>query len=133
MLYESYWVYESGKQEKIMRIALTFAIVLISIAPAKSIIQTFDSPTGDIAGLGWENDTLWAVDAFTKEVFKIDPASGNVLGSFTTIVASSYEATGLAVENYYVYIGAWNNSTNGYVYKYTYGGSYLGVVSMCGG
>ncbi|MCD4701036.1 MAG: hypothetical protein K8S24_04175 [Candidatus Aegiribacteria sp.] len=116
-----------------MRIALTLTIALFAIAPAKSIVQTFNSPTGDIAGLGWEDGALWAVDAFTKEVFKIDPGSGNVLDSFTTIISSSYEATGLAVENDYVYVGAWDNGTNGYVYKYSYSGTYLGAVSMCGG
>ncbi|MCK4807725.1 MAG: hypothetical protein KAT09_08760 [Candidatus Aegiribacteria sp.] len=117
-----------------MRIAITLSIALFAIAPAKSVIQIFDSPTGDIAGLGWEDGTLWALDAFTKEVFNIDPGSGNVLDSFTsTIIPAGYEATGLAVENGVVYVGAWNNSTNGYIFKYDYSGTYLGGVNMCGG
>ncbi len=116
-----------------MRIALTLTIVMFAITSAKSIVQTFDSPAGDIAGLGWEDGNLWATDAFTKEIYRIDPGSGNVLDSFTTIVPPGYEATGLAVENDIVYIGAWNNSTNGYVFKYDYSGTFIGGVNMCGG
>ncbi len=117
-----------------MKVAITFVIVLFSITPAKSVIQTLDSPSGDVAGLGWEDGNLWAIDAFTNEVFKIDPVSGDVLTNFTANnVATGYDATGLAVENNYVYIGAWNNATNGYVYKYDCSGIYLGAVSMCGG
>ena len=116
-----------------MRITIILTIILVAIAPAKSIIQTLDSPAGDISGLGWEDGTLWATDAFTKEIYKIDPGTGDVLDSFTTIITSAYYATGLAVENDIVYIGAWNNSTNAYVYKYDYSGTLLGAVSMCGG
>ena len=116
-----------------MRIAIILTIILFVIAPAKSIVQTFDSPAGDISGLGWGGGNLWATDAFTKEIYKIDPGSGDVLDSFTTIITTTFEATGLAVENDIVYIGAWNNSTDAYVYKYSYSGTLTGAVNMCGG
>ncbi|NOQ21499.1 MAG: hypothetical protein GQ565_02455 [Candidatus Aegiribacteria sp.] len=116
-----------------MRIAIILTIILFVIAPAKTIVQTFDSPTGDISGLGWGDGNLWATDASTKQVYKIDPGSGNVLNSFTTLITAAYEATGLAVENDIVYIAAWNNTTNAYVYKYSYSGTYIGYASMCGG
>lgn len=116
-----------------MRITIILTIILIAIAPAKSIIQTIDSPAGDICGLGWEDGTLWATDSFTKEIYKIDPVNGDVLNSFTTIITAAYEATGLAVENDIVYIGAWNNTDNAYVYKYTESGTLTGAVGMCGG
>lgn len=116
-----------------MRIAIILTIILFVIAPAKSIVQTFDSPTGDISGLGWGDGNLWATDAFTKEIYRIDPVTGDVLNSFPTIITAAYEATGLAVENGIVYIGAWNNTDNAYVYKYDYSGTLTGAVGMCGG
>ncbi len=116
-----------------MRITIFLTIILVVIAPAKSIIQTLDSPAGDISGLGWEDGTLWATDAFTKEIYKIDPGTGDVLDSFTTIITAAFEATGLAVENDIVYIGAWNNTDDAYVYKYSYSGTLTGAVNMCGG
>ncbi len=116
-----------------MRSALAMVIILLAVASAKSIVGTFDAPSGDISGLGWEDGSLWAVDAFTKTVYEIDPSSGDVTGSFPVAVATGFEATGLAVEDNYVYIGSWNNATYGYVYKYDCSGTYLGAVSMCGG
>jgi glutamine cyclotransferase len=116
-----------------MKIAIALVIALFAIAPAKAIIETFDSPAGDIAGLGWEDGVLWATDAMTNEIFKIDPSSGSVLDSFATIIPSGYHATGLAVQNDIIYVGAWDNGTNGYVFKHDYDGNYIGGVNMCGG
>lgn len=108
-------------------------MILFALASAKSVVLTLDAPSGNIAGLGWDSGDLWAVDALTKTVYRLDPSSGEIIDSFPTAVASGYEATGLAVENGYVYIGSWDNGTNAYVYKYSYTGSYLGAVYMCGG
>jgi hypothetical protein len=116
-----------------MKRALALLVMLSIMVSAKSIVATFDAPSGDIAGLGWESGSLWAVDAMLKTVYEIDPSSGDVISSFQAAVATGFEATGLAVENGYVYVGSWNNSTSGYVYKYDCSGSYLGAVSMCGG
>ncbi|OPL20122.1 MAG: hypothetical protein AVO35_01325 [Candidatus Aegiribacteria sp. MLS_C] len=116
-----------------MRRSLFAVLLLAALAPARSIVETFDSPAGDISGLGWESGTLWALDAVNKMVYAMDPSSGQVTGSFTAAIATGYYGTGLAVENGYVYVGAWNNATNGYVYKYDTSGGYLGAVGMCGG
>jgi len=116
-----------------MRTVIALAMVLFALASAKSVVNTFDAPAGDISGLGWDSGSLWAVDAMEKTVYRIDPSSGVVTSSFPTAVMSGYEATGLAVENSYVYVGAWDNGTNGYVYKYDFSGTYLGAVNMCGG
>lgn len=116
-----------------MKRAALAVILLAALAPAKSIVETLDAPAGDIAGLGWENGILWALDAETRTVYSIDPSSGMVTSSFVTAISPSFEGTGLAVENGYVYAGAWDNGTNGYVYKYDTSGGYIGAVSMCGG
>jgi hypothetical protein len=116
-----------------MKRAMIAIVLLAALASAKSIVETFDAPAGDIAGLGWEDNTLWALDAMNKTVYSIDPLSGQVTNSFAAAIATGYYGTGLAVENGYVYVGSWNNATNGYVYKYDTSGNYLGAVSMCGG
>jgi hypothetical protein len=116
-----------------MKTASVIAIVLFTLAPAKSVIQSFSAPAGIISGLGWENGILWAVDTSAETVYMIDPSSGSVTDSFAVNISSGYYATGLAVENDYVYVGAWDNGTNAYVYKYDYSGNYQGSVYMCGG
>ncbi len=116
-----------------MKITVMVVLSIFALAGAKSVVKTFDAPSGDISGLGWNDDILWAVDALNKKVYKIDPSSGDVTGFFTISVAAGYQATGLAVQNGYVYIGAWNNKKDAYVYKYNCSGSYLGSVNMCGG
>lgn len=116
-----------------MKYALAAVMILFALAPAKSVVLTLNAPSGDIAGLGWDSGELWAVDALNKNVYRLDPSSGNIIESFPTTVASGYEATGLAVQNGYIYVSSWNNGTNAYVYKYDYTGSYLGAVYMCGG
>lgn len=108
-------------------------MILFAFAFAKSVVLTLNAPSGDIAGLGWDGGDLWAVDAINKNVYRLDPSSGDIIASFPTAVSSGYEATGLAVENDYVYVSSWNNGTNAYVYKYDCAGSYLGSVYMCGG
>ena len=108
-------------------------MLLAALAQGAWVESTLDAPGGDIGGLGWENGSLWAVDRSLDRVYEIDPSSGEVIQSFDMSISSSQNPTGLAVENGVVYVGTWDNSTTGYVYKYNLSGGYQGVVSMCGG
>ena len=76
-----------------MKRAAALLVMLSIMASAKSIVATFDAPSGDIAGLGWESGSLWAVDAMLKKVYEIDPSSGDVISSFQAAVATGFEAT----------------------------------------
>lgn len=116
-----------------MKLSILALVLAMTVAAGKSVVDTFAAPAGDISGLGWENGELWALDAFNKAVYIIDPTSGNVLDSFSVNISTGYEGTGLAVENGTVFVGAWDNGTNGYVYKYDLSGNYISAHSMCGG
>ncbi|MBD3278810.1 MAG: hypothetical protein GF388_10970 [Candidatus Aegiribacteria sp.] len=116
-----------------MKLAILVLALTIALAAGKSVVDSFDAPDGDISGLGWENGELWGLDAFNKVVYRIDPTSGNVIDSFSVGISSSYEGTGLAVENGTVFVGAWDNGSNVYVYKYDTSGNYIAAYSMCGG
>lgn len=116
-----------------MKKVLAVVLALAAVGAAKSVVLTLDAPCDDVSGLGWEDGRLWAVDEVTDMVYQLDPTNGDVLSSFDASISSSYDATGLAVENGYVYVGAWNGYTNAYVYKFNESGGYLGAVYMCGG
>ncbi len=119
-----------------MKIVILSLFLVLSAATANSVVLTLDAPDTNISGLAWGGDgQLWAVDEVTDYVYSIDPASGAVLSSFYVAHPSSYFPTGLAYSEYsdLLCVGLWNNSTTGYVYKYTTSGSYEGSVDMCGG
>lgn len=104
-------------------------------ARAGVLTDTLRSPGENVTGLAWGGGTLWAVDAATETVFRLDPVSGDVLHSFPTGIPSSYDSHGLAysTEHNMVILGAWDGGRNGYVYRFTPSGEFLGSQSMCGG
>ena len=118
-----------------MKVVISCLFLVLSAGTAKSIVLTLDAPDADISGLAWGDGKLWAVDEVTDSVYSIDPASGAVLSSFYVSHSGTYFLTGLAFSEYsdLVCVGLWNNSTTGYIYKYTPSGSFAGAVSMCGG
>lgn len=117
-----------------MKKILFVLLVVVSLASAKAIISTFDSPDTNISGLAWGDGALWAMDAVTDSVFKLDPETGEILDSFYFSHTITTVPTGLAYSEAHdlVLCGGWYN-TNGYVYKYTPTGSYQGMVDLCGG
>ena len=110
-------------------------LALMSMAYGHSIVQTFDAPDTNITGLAWGDGKLWAVDEVTDYVYSVNPATGAVESSFYVDHPVVYFPTGLAYSESQsmVLVGLWNNSTTGYVYKYTPAGAFLGSVDMCGG
>ena len=100
------------------------------------VTNTIPAPGTSITGLAWGGGSLWAVDAETETVFRIDPLMAEVVASFPCDVpSSSYRVTGLAYSGAYdiVMVGLWDYGYNGYVYQYTPLGDYTGSMSMCGG
>ncbi len=118
-----------------MRTVLLCLFLILSAVTANSVVLTLDAPDTNISGLAWGDGKLWAVDEVTDYVYSIDPVSGSVQSSFYVAHSSTYFPTGLAYSEYsnLVCVGLWNNSTTGYVYKYTPEGVFSGSVAMCGG
>ena len=118
-----------------MKKLLIVLLVLSALVSAKSIVLTLDAPDTNISGLAWGDGKLWAVDEVTDYVYSVNPATGNVESSFYVSHSSAYFPTGLAYSETHnlVLVGLWNNSTTGYVYKYTPTGTFSGSVDMCGG
>ena len=124
---------------------LLFAAVLISSACLSNsdnsnmesivVLETIESPGTNITGLAWGEGDLWAVDAESDSIFRINTTSGEIIDCFKCGTPSSFSATGLAFseEHNRIFLGLWNHSNNGYIYSYSPSGSYLGSVSMCGG
>lgn len=117
-----------------MRKVLFVLCIIAAAASAKAIISTLDSPDTNISGLAWGDGSLWALDALTDYVYELDPETGDVLSSFYFNHVTSIAPTGLAYsENHnMVLCGGWYQ-TNGYVFKYSPTGSYLGMIDLCGG
>ena len=99
------------------------------------VLETIESPGVNITGLAWGEGDLWAVDAVSDSIFRINTTTGEIIDSFKCGSPSSFRATGLAFseEHNRILLGLWNHSNNGYIYSYSPGGDYLGSVSMCGG
>jgi len=118
-----------------LRTAAAILFVALSVVLGKSVVLTLDAPDTNISGLAWGDGKLWAVDETTDYVYSIDPVSGDVESSFYLDHPSVYFPTGLAYSETHslVLVGLWNNSTTGYVYKYTPDGTFSGSVDMCGG
>ncbi|MCD4707636.1 MAG: hypothetical protein K8S62_07835 [Candidatus Sabulitectum sp.] len=117
-----------------MRKVLLVLFIIAAAASAKAIITTLDAPDTNISGLAWGDGSLWALDAVTDYVYELDPETGNIISSFYVYHPVTITPTGLAYsENHnMVLCGGWYN-TNGYVYKYSPTGSYIGMIDMCGG
>ncbi|MBN1433686.1 hypothetical protein JW921_02930 [Candidatus Fermentibacterales bacterium] len=117
-----------------MRALLVCTLLVPALAMAQAVIKTIDAPDTNVSGLAWsDSDMLWAVDETTDYVYEVDPDDGSVLSSFYFAHSSTYVPNGLAYGQNLVYVAAWNNGTTAYIYKYTPGGAYQGMVSMCGG
>lgn len=117
-----------------MKKILFVLFIIASLASAKAIVSTLDSPDTNISGLAWGDDALWAMDALTDSVFKINPETGEILDSFYFSHAVTTVPTGLGYSEDHdlVLCGGWYG-TNGYVYKYSPTGALQGMVDMCGG
>jgi hypothetical protein len=89
-------------------------------------------PSDDITGLAWGNGYLWAVDTETHVLYQINPASGDVINSFTVAVAANHEITGLAFYGSTLYVGEDypGSTSSGYVYKYSTTGVFQGSVDV---
>jgi len=99
------------------------------------VLETIESPGVNITGLAWGEGDLWAVDAVSDSIFRINTTTGEIIDSFKCGTPTSFSATGLAFseEHNRILLGLWNHSNNGYIYSYSPGGDYLGSASMCGG
>ncbi|MEN8208084.1 MAG: hypothetical protein ABFR50_02425 [Candidatus Fermentibacteria bacterium] len=100
-----------------------------------AVLETVESPGGEITGLAWGDGDLWAVDAQKDSIFRINTVTGEVIDSFKCGTPASFSATGLAFSKEYnqIYLGLWNHSNNGYIYNYSPEGEYIGSAGMCGG
>jgi glutamine cyclotransferase len=117
-----------------VRKILFLLFVIAAAASAKAIVATLDAPDTNISGLAWGDGSLWAMDAVTDSVYKLNPETGAIISSFYFTHPVTTVPTGLAYSERQnmVLCGGWHN-TNGYVYQYTPEGSYIGFVDMCGG
>ncbi len=99
------------------------------------IYGTFEAPGDNITGLAWGDGYLWAADASSGRIFRMNSLTGDIFDSFAFSIPSSYAATGLAYSSEYdlLFLGLWNGSNNGYVYQYKRDGELIGSVQMCGG
>lgn len=114
-------------------VLLSTIAILPALAFGQAVIDEIDAPGNNITGLAYYDGYLWAVDQVSDYVYKVDPATGDVVSSFQCTPPSGFHPTGLAYGQNLVYVGMWNNGTSGYVYKYTPTGGYAGAVDMCGG
>ncbi|GEM_PF-316431 len=97
--------------------------------------RELEAPGIGITGLAWGNGLLWTLDDDSDRVYAIDTDTGEIQLSFPVSHERSLNLTGLAysTEHRMILVGLWNGSSNGYVYRYSRSGEYLGSVNLCGG
>lgn len=117
-----------------MKRTIMAVLVFTVVLSAKSVVLTFDTPASDISGLAWGGNSLWALSAATRYVYRLDPGSGDVISSFYFNYTEYMTPTGLAFSEAYnrVLCAGWF-SGNGYVYQYTPEGGYISKASLVGG
>lgn len=117
-----------------MKRALIVVMLLAALVSAKSIVLTLDAPDTNISGLAWGNGNLWALDATTRFIHQVNPATGAIISTFYFNYTESMTPTGLAYSANLnrVLAGGWLG-TDGYVYQYTPDGAFITKTSMCGG
>ena len=109
-----------------------FLFASLSLADYQ-VVQTLDAPDTNIAGLGYGNGSLWAVDIVTEFAYEVDPATGSVSNSWYLAEPGTKIATGavtFANNTVYIAAGVGSTSTSTYCYKYTAAGAYSGNFSM---
>jgi hypothetical protein len=114
------------------RIAV-LVLMLPALALGASIVNSFDAPDTGISSLTWDGSTLWALDGTTQNVYKLDPASGEVLSSFyITDQTSTYDpvAGGIVFLGGSLYVSMFVPGSYGEVYKYNSTGLLLTTFNM---
>ena len=68
--------------KKWRRVLFMSLLAIIPVcAHTQYIVNEFDAPGSGARGLTWDGTYLWCADAFADSIFKIDPASGQVIHS----------------------------------------------------
>jgi hypothetical protein len=100
-----------------------------------TVTDSLESPGTSINGLAWGGGNLWAVDATSKTIFRMDVSTGEILDSFEcSSIPPRQSATGLAYneERALIYLGLDDGWGLGYVNSYTHEGAFMGSTGMCG-
>ncbi len=115
-----------------MRILPIVLLAAAAVCMADPVLdRTLDSPDGDITGLGFGEDYLWALDRTSETVYKLDPVTGSVSGSWVVSQTGTRIPTGLTYLNGYVYVCAGTaTGTAAYGYRYSSVGSYVSSFSL---
>lgn len=96
-------------------------LILLALVPAVAIaapqiVRSFDAPDTGITGLACSGSSdLYAVSGPTHKLFKLDPVSGSVLGSWT-LSPTNLNGLGMAGGSLYVTNGTstvYNFNTSG--------------------
>ena len=65
-----------------LKICITFLLLYMPLSSgAQTIVTSFESPGSEPRGLAWDGEYLWCADADKDSIFKIDPATGQVIHS----------------------------------------------------
>jgi hypothetical protein len=100
------------------------ALLLIASVQAQTVVATFDAPDTGITGLACGGGFVWAVDGTTREMYKIDPVTGDVLNSwYAGAIPIAETLTGLAFGNNTLYVSS-STSTAGTISTYSVDGVY---------
>jgi len=96
------------------------------------IVNSIPSPDGNIIGLAWQENNLWAVDNVSGFAYRINPETGDVLDSFYPDMSISYNPWGLACGNDTLFINYGKATAGGVPEMYdTDTAEHLGSVPFC--
>ncbi len=102
------------------RLLLLLLLLPLATVSAQTVVLTLDAPDTNISGLAYGGGSLWAVDGTTNYLYKLNPSTGAVQGSWYVAPSSSEHPTGLGFGNNQLYIA----HTNSYIKIYTTSGVY---------
>ncbi|UCE17143.1 MAG: hypothetical protein JSV84_09565 [Gemmatimonadota bacterium] len=72
------------------KMLLFFFIMIPAISPAQYVVKEFSAPGPEARGLAWDGNYLWCVDADKDAIFRIDPASGDIVHSIPFDTPDTY-------------------------------------------
>ncbi|MBC8428674.1 MAG: hypothetical protein H8D05_00355 [FCB group bacterium] len=116
-----------------MKYCLIVPVVIFGVAWTAEVVKSFPAPDGDIIGLAWQDESLWAIDKVSGYAYEIDPESGNILNSFLPEDSvGGYTPYGLACGNDTLFVNFGKDVSGGVFEMFdTETGAYLGPVPMC--
>jgi len=81
------------------------------VTESGDIVGSIPVPSEGTSGLAWDGNSLWVSEWYSYKIYKVNPANGEVLGSFDAPDSGNEYPYGLAWDGQYLWGGSWIGRT----------------------